>query len=156
MESGAWIEQIEVEIKVYCDDDTRKPDGELERLAEMTQVMSSTHGAYFQIAENMSTMMRDAGFTDVREAKYKLPVGWWSADPKYKEIGKFFERFYKTGLQGWLMHIWTKSMGVSQGRSQVVPWTDHFSQFTPEAVNEACLKAFAEIDSRKHHYYFQL
>ncbi|ETN46838.1 uncharacterized protein HMPREF1541_01027 [Cyphellophora europaea CBS 101466] len=139
MESGAWIEQIEVEIKVYCDDDTRKPDGELERLAEMTQVMSSTHGAYFQIAENMSTMMRDAGFTDVREAKYKLPVGWWSADPKYKEIGKFFERFYKTGLQGWLMHIWTKSMG-----------------FTPEAVNEACLKAFAEIDSRKHHYYFQL
>lgn len=35
MHSGSWIEQIEVEIKAYCDDDTRVPNGYLERLTEM-------------------------------------------------------------------------------------------------------------------------
>ena len=113
MESGGWIEQIEVEIKANCDDETRNPDGAIESLVNRVSEMSAAHGVHFRIAENMAHMMREAGFTDVREAKYKLPLGWWSADPKYKEIGKFFERFYKTGLQGWLMHIWTKTMGVS-------------------------------------------
>jgi hypothetical protein len=113
MHSGAWMEQIEIEIKAYCDDETRNPGGTLEHLAEQTKAMSIAHGSYFNIADDMERLMKEAGFADVREAKYKLPLGWWSADPKYKEIGKFYERFYKTGLQGWLMHIWTKNMGVS-------------------------------------------
>ena len=113
MESGAWIEQIEVEIKAYCDDDTGDPNSALEQLANMSKDMSAAQDLDFNIAENMARMMTQAGFTDVKEAKYKLPLGWWSVDPKYKEIGKFYERFYKTGLQGWLMQVWTKSMGVS-------------------------------------------
>lgn len=113
MESGGWIEQIEVEIQAYCDDDTRNPNSSIERLINHVPEMSAAHGVHFRIADNMASTMREAGFTDVREAKYKLPLGWWSADPKYKEIGRFYERFYKTGLQGWLMHIWTKSLGVS-------------------------------------------
>lgn len=113
LQSGGWIEQIEVEIKAYCDDETRNPNGAIEGLINHVPEMSAAHGAYFNVAENMSSMMREAGFTDIREAKYKLPLGWWSADPKYKEIGRFYERFYKTGLQGWLMHIWTKALGVS-------------------------------------------
>jgi hypothetical protein len=113
MQSGAWIEQIEIEMKAYCDDETRKPNGIIEQLAEFAKPMGQAHGAYFNIADDMGRIMTEAGFTDVREAKYKLPLGWWSADPKYKEIGKFWERFYKTGLQGWLMQIWTQRMGVS-------------------------------------------
>lgn len=113
MQSGGWLEQIEVEIKAHCDDETRNPNSSIEGLTNHVDEMSAAHGVYFKIADNMASIMREAGFTDVREAKYKLPLGWWSADPKYKEIGKFYERFYKTGLQGWLMHIWTKSMGVS-------------------------------------------
>lgn len=113
MESGAWIEQIEVEIKAYCDDDTRDPNSALEQLANMSKDMTAAQDLDFNIAENMARLLTEAGFADVKEAKYKLPLGWWSVDPKYKEIGKFYERFYKTGLQGWLMQVCTKSMGVS-------------------------------------------
>jgi hypothetical protein len=31
--------------------------------------------------------MKDAGFVDIVEKRYKLPVGGWSSDPKYREIG---------------------------------------------------------------------
>lgn len=131
MESGGWIEQIEIEIKAYCDDDTRNPNGTLEQLAEMAVPMSQAHGSYFKIAENMARIMTDAGFSDVKEAKYKLPLGWWSADPKYKEIGKFYERFYKTGLQGWIMQIWTKSMGVSSSQRNDAPVLTSFVSSLP-------------------------
>jgi hypothetical protein len=112
MQPGAYIEQIEVEINARCDDDTRNPDSYIEKLANLSNDMGQAHGVDFRIAENMASFMSEAGFTDIKEAKYKLPLGWWSADPRYKEIGKFYERYFKTGLQGWLMHILTKTMGV--------------------------------------------
>lgn len=109
---GGYLEHTEIEIKARCDDNTGRPDSQLEWLADFTNDMGAAHGNTFRVAENMGNMMREAGFTEVREAKYKLPLGWWSADPKYREIGKFYERFFKTGLQGWLMHIMTRNMGV--------------------------------------------
>ena len=87
----------------------------------------------------MTDMIRAAGFTDVKEAKYKLPLGPWSTDPKYREIGKFFELFYKTGLQGWLMRPLTEQYGMT--------WRQ---------VNEECVKCFDEVNARRHHYYFTL
>jgi hypothetical protein len=112
MERGAWIEQTEVEINVYCDDDTRKHDGKIEELAEFSHDMGAAYGTDFRIADRMATEMKAAGFVEIKEAKYKLPLGPWSADPRYKEIGKFYERYYKTGLQGWLMHILTTTFQV--------------------------------------------
>lgn len=61
----------------------------------------------------MKQRIQEAGFVNVQEATYKLPLGPWSNDAKYKEIGKFYERFYKTGLEGWLMHTLTRKFQVS-------------------------------------------
>jgi hypothetical protein len=157
MQPGAYIEQIEVEINARCDDDTRNPDSYIEKLANLSKDMGQAHGVDFRIAENMSSFMSEAGFTDIKEAKYKLPLGWWSADPRYKEIGKFYERYFKTGLQGWLMHILTKTMGVCKPSiADVGDGLTLYLQWSPEQVNENCLRAFAEIDSRQHHYYYYL
>lgn len=75
--------------------------------------MSRRIGRDFHVSDRMKSLIEAAGFVDVQETKYKLPLGPWSAEPKYKEIGKFYERFYKTGLQGWLLHTLTTGMGVS-------------------------------------------
>ena len=114
MEPGAWLEHTEVEIKAHCDDGTGNPDGAVESLANYSHEMGTAYGTDFQIAQNMKEIMVTLGFTEVHEVKYKLPLGPWAADSRYKEIGKFFERFYKTGLQGWLMHILTTRLGVCQ------------------------------------------
>ena len=112
LEPGGWIEQTEVEIKAHCDDETGNPDSEIEKLVGFSYDMGAAYGTDFRIADRMKEEMEAAGFDQVKEVKYKLPLGPWSADPKYKEIGKFYERFYKTGLQGWLMHILTTRLGV--------------------------------------------
>ena len=139
LKSGGWIEQIEVEIEVKCDDNSARPDSDLVRLARFTEDMSTHAGRDFRIAGNMKQTIQDAGFVDVKEAVYKMPLGPWSNNPKYKEIGRFYERFYKTGLEGWLMYIMTTFFG-----------------YTGDQVRGECMKAFNEIDSRQHHYYMPL
>lgn len=120
MQAGGWLEQTEVEIKVYCDDDTANPDSQVEKLAKLSHDMSDAYGTDFQIAGRMKEEMEAAGFEDVREVRFRLPLGPWSADPRYKEIGKFYERYYKTGLQGWLMRILTTKFGVSMPRDSLL------------------------------------
>ena len=117
MASGAWIEQIEVEIIVHCDDDTKKPDSEIFHLAALATDMGQAVDRNFRIAERMADMIREAGFVDVKERLYKLPLGWWSADPKYRDIGALFELFYRSGVQGWLMAPLTRGMNVSPRHS---------------------------------------
>ena len=112
MQSGGWVEQTEVEIKVHCDDDTANPDGRIENIVKLSHDMTNASGTDFQIAGRMKEEMEAAGFQDVREVRFRLPLGPWSADLRYKEIGKFYERYYKTGLQGWLMRTLTKNLGV--------------------------------------------
>jgi hypothetical protein len=158
MKPGAWIEQIEVEIIARCDDNTKKPDSEIFKLAKFADDLGAAVKLNFRIAEQMADMMRQAGFVDVKEGQYKLPLGWWSADPKYREIGKFYELFYKTGLQGWLLAAMTRYMNVSL--EIIAP--DFLilgltaAQRTPQEVDEMCRRAADEIDCRQHHYYFYL
>lgn len=113
MNSGGWIEQLEIEIDAMADDETNDPNSYVKNLARYSMEMTRAHGRDLQISTGMKKMIEEAGFVDVQEQKLKLPLGPWSADPKMKELGKFFERYYKTGLQGWLLHICTRSMGVS-------------------------------------------
>lgn len=75
--------------------------------------MGEAYGTDFRIAERMDQEMKAAGFVDVTQKKAKLPLGHWSADPTYREIGTLFEQYYRTGLEGWMMHVMTRSMGVS-------------------------------------------
>lgn len=113
MNSGGWIEQLEVEIDVMADDETDDPNSYIKSLAAYTLDMSRAAGRDFQVSTGMKKMIEEAGFVDVHEQRLKLPLGPWSTDPKMKDVGRFYERFYKTGLQGWLLHICTRSMGVS-------------------------------------------
>ena len=117
MRRGGWIEQYEIEIDARTIDDSELPDSEIRKLSDIKDRMAQVSGRDFQISSKMKPLIEAAGFVDVHEQKVKLPLGPWASDPKVKEIGKFFELFYKTGVQGWLMQICTRLLGVSIGGS---------------------------------------
>ncbi len=115
MSSGGWIEQYEIEIDAQTEDDSELPGSEIRKLSDMVDEMARASGRDFKISSKMKELIEAAGFVDVQEQKVHLPLGPWASDPKFKEIGKFFEHFYTTGVQGWLMQICTRYLNVSEG-----------------------------------------
>ncbi|RMZ75451.1 hypothetical protein DV737_g5297, partial [Chaetothyriales sp. CBS 132003] len=136
---GGWVEHIEYGCIACCDDGSEKPDSNIIRLSELATAMSESMNLEFRVAERIAERLRAAGFTNVKEREYKLPLGQWSQHAQYKEIGRLFEQFYKTGLHGWLVAPLTRGLNYSAAE-----------------VDELCRQAFEEVDSGQHHYYFFL
>lgn len=61
----------------------------------------------------MADLIRSAGFVDVVERVYKWPIGPWSADPKLKELGRWNLLNWEEGMEGWLLAVYTRVLGVS-------------------------------------------
>lgn len=70
-------------------------------------------GKSFNVIEQQKERITRAGFIDVHEKKYKLPVGGWSSDPKLKELGQWNFLFCLQGLEGWALFLLTEVMKVS-------------------------------------------
>lgn len=65
------------------------------------------------IQEKMRGMIQAAGFVDVVETKYRWPIGAWSTDPRWKDVGRWNMHHWKEGMEGWTMALLTRVMGVS-------------------------------------------
>ena len=52
--------------------------------------------------------MTDAGFQEVTEVRYKLPIGGWSKDKKLKEIGMYNRLCWEQGIEGWCLYLLTR------------------------------------------------
>jgi len=130
---------MEVEIDALTDDPEILPGSQIRALTEYTKEMTVATGRDFQLSIGMKGMIEQAGFVDVQEQRLKPPLGPWATDPKMKDLGRFYERLYKTGLQGWLLQLCTRNMG-----------------WTADQVNDACVRAFREINARQQHWYYPL
>jgi hypothetical protein len=69
-------------------------------------------GKTFRIADLAKGYIIDTGSDEVVEKKFKLPVGGWSSDPKYKELGRWNLLHCDRGIEGWAMALLTRVMGV--------------------------------------------
>jgi hypothetical protein len=70
-------------------------------------------GKTFWIADRAKEYLTAAGFINVVEKKYKMPIGNWSSDPKFKTIGLYNLLYCVKGLEGFALFILSKIMGVS-------------------------------------------
>lgn len=73
-------------------------------------------GQTFKIAERSKNFIEQAGFVDVVEKEYKMPVGGWMEDKKWKEIGQWNLLFLLEGLDGMQLFILKTILGVSFSR----------------------------------------
>lgn len=74
-------------------------------------------GRSFEIVEDMKDLMLGAGFVDVHEERFVWPIGAWARDAHLKDLGRWGERNWSEGIEGWVMAIYTRLLGVSCLRS---------------------------------------
>jgi hypothetical protein len=137
MKPGGYIQHIEVEPKPRCDDGTLPTPNVLQKCFDLVETLNGV-GGNFSVIDQIKPQLAEAGFVDIVEHRYKLPLGPWSSNPMYQDLGRYYEMFWRTGVQGWLMGPLTRNLG-----------------WTPSQVNEMAQEAFKLMDAREVHVYYE-
>lgn len=114
LKPGGYIEQAEYAAKWTCDDGTvskESPIGRCESLSHDSYAKLNRPEGDLNIYETMARRLREAGFVDVVETKYKWPVGTWPKDKGMKELGAWVRAYMDIGLEGYMMRLLTTMLG---------------------------------------------
>ena len=102
-----------MDIQFTSDDGTVKEGDIMYEWSKVFIGAGEMMGRTFTIARNSKQLLEEAGFVDVVEKTYKIPVGAWMEDPKWKEIGRWDLLYLTTGLEGMALYILKNVLGVS-------------------------------------------
>ncbi|KAJ5928422.1 hypothetical protein N7466_007378 [Penicillium verhagenii] len=139
LEPGGWIEQFEFNIQVFSDDKSLPQDTILSQWADIWHPVSERAGRPFQVQDKMRSSLERAGFVEIQEKVYKVPVGPWARDPVLKELGLLHNQHWATGLEGYCMWLLT-TFGLP------TPWS-------PEEVQVFLAKTRSELKNPAFHGY---
>jgi hypothetical protein len=104
---------MEMSIMWKSDDGTVTDDHPLNEWSRITIEAVKKIGKTFENAPFTKENITKAGFVDVVEHKYKVPVGGWSSDPKMKELGRWNALYFDQGIEGMCLFLLNRVMGVS-------------------------------------------
>ncbi|KAJ5215143.1 hypothetical protein N7468_010822 [Penicillium chermesinum] len=73
LQPGGWIEQMELDVRVFSDDGTLTTDKALHGWGDMFIDCSERAGRSLRTQETMRSTLEKAGFVDAQEKLYKIP-----------------------------------------------------------------------------------
>ncbi|KAH6719500.1 S-adenosyl-L-methionine-dependent methyltransferase [Leptodontidium sp. MPI-SDFR-AT-0119] len=119
LEPGGWIEQAEISVAPLSDDGSVTEDHIFARWGNLSLEAGERFGKSLTIHKDAKGLLRNAGFEEVTEKVYKLPIGGWSNDPRLKEIGKWNQLYWEYGIEAWSLALMTRVLGWSYNEVQV-------------------------------------
>ncbi|KAG7131306.1 Secondary metabolism regulator LAE1 like protein [Verticillium longisporum] len=64
--------------------------------------------------------MQDAGFEDVKEVVYRIPIGPWAKDPALKELGRYELTHMQMSVDSHTPALFTRVWNYSQDQAGVL------------------------------------
>ncbi|OAA40361.1 Methyltransferase type 11 [Metarhizium rileyi] len=123
LKPGGWLENFEFTITLQSDlpevrDD---PDHIFKRWGTVFMEAGDRTGKTLRIGLHgrMERYMREAGFERTTQKYYQVPVGGWSTDRNYKQIGLYNLTFMESSLEGFALYLLKEVMGWDYARVQV-------------------------------------
>lgn len=110
---GGFLESQELDPQAFCDDKSMPTSWPY---AEWTDFLIEAAGKAqrpLRIAPRLKQWYEDAGFVDVREEVFKIPIGPWPKDPVLKSLGVHMRENVMSGLQGFSLAFFTRVLGWS-------------------------------------------
>ncbi len=95
------------------DDGTVTEDNIFGQWGKVSLECGDKFGKDLRIHEQIKGYLEDAGFEEIVEKIYKLPIGPWSKDPHMKQLGLWNLLHWEEGIEGWSMALLTRVLGVS-------------------------------------------
>ncbi|OAQ96651.1 hypothetical protein LLEC1_07483 [Akanthomyces lecanii] len=120
---GGWIENFELTILLRSDAPHVRDDPQhiFKRWADVFCEAGDRLDRTLRIGNNytMHRLLHEAGFEDVTQKYYQVPVGGWSSDPVYKKIGIYNLAFMEQSLEGFALFLLREIMKWTYERVQV-------------------------------------
>ncbi|RMJ22390.1 Methyltransferase [Aspergillus sp. HF37] len=110
---GGWAEFVDFICQAWSDDDSLKKAPNVVKWIKLLNEASDRFGKSMNVALRYKQWMIDAGFKDVREEAYKVPLNPWAKNPKLKEIGRFQQVNMLEGQETFTLALFTRVLGWS-------------------------------------------
>jgi hypothetical protein len=100
LKPGGWIELQEIMFKLGCDDGTLRPGNQAGAFFENMKTGLKAFGVDLLAMRYNQQYLIDAGFVNVHETPFKVPLGPWPKDPKMKTVGLYNRSMINDALSG--------------------------------------------------------
>lgn len=100
---GGWIEQVEPTVYFTSDDGTLPADSTMAQWGPMFLRIGENIGRPLDTVDTMKAGIEAAGFVNVKEKMYKVPMGEWAKNEMLKEAGRFSKISGLAGMEGYAM-----------------------------------------------------
>jgi SAM-dependent methyltransferase len=119
-EDGGWVEFQEPDLEWYSEDGSLTPDHAIQKWSRDFLVACNAIGKDPSPGPKLRNWMHDAGFVNLHEKVYKLPIGAWPKDPVLKEIGAIHLMQFLDGIEAFTMGPFTRVLGLTNEQAQAV------------------------------------
>ena len=111
LKPGGFFEVGGAFPEVHSDDNTLPENSALVECSQIFVEMGDRMGTPINTPTSWKGRMERAGFVDVTETIYKLPMGPWPKDKRLKEVGAFENVSVVEGLEAYMIRGYTQALG---------------------------------------------
>lgn len=115
LKPGGWVEHLDYSIDITCDDDSIPKGSVFDGWGKLFQTAGEELGQTFRVIEDGRSVQwqKDAGFENVNHYYFRLPLGGWPSDPKWKKVGLFNQMITSDGMEGYILFLLRNVCGWS-------------------------------------------
>ncbi|KAL1968401.1 hypothetical protein VTN77DRAFT_1930 [Rasamsonia byssochlamydoides] len=136
---NGYFEVVEAPVWVFSDDGSLKEDSPYMQYLKNLKEAGETTGRKVDISSELKPWMQEAGFEDVTEKVYVVPLGPWPKDPKLREIGKWQYIQAQDTIEAYGLRLYTQVLGWSPEEAQV-----HFA-LVKQQLRDRSLHAYCKV-----------
>ncbi|EPS41778.1 hypothetical protein H072_4283 [Dactylellina haptotyla CBS 200.50] len=120
LKPGGYLELLEPDSNMLCDDNSISPDAPLWKWNELFLEAGEKAGRSLVEAPNHKKSMQEAGFVEIQEDIFKLPNSPWPKDKHLKEVGAFHMASFLEALEGLSLRFFQAFHGMKAEEIQVM------------------------------------
>lgn len=114
LKPGGWFEFVESANTLLSEDGSLKPDNAMVTMMNGLMEACDKIGRTLDPAPQMKSWVEQAGFENVSQQVFKLPIGSWPKDPRLKECGTLMRINFLDGVEGFTAALFRDVLQWSQ------------------------------------------
>ncbi|KAF1842294.1 S-adenosyl-L-methionine-dependent methyltransferase [Cucurbitaria berberidis CBS 394.84] len=121
LKPGGWIQLASTIPGALTDDDTIPPNSGYVEAGRLYYEVAQKMGAPLDAPRGWAEQMRSAGFSNVQDEVYKLPMGPWPRSKRLRTVGKLEQiMILDGGFEAYLLRGYTQVLGGRAEDLQII------------------------------------